>query len=215
VTATSGASPLEQALARRLIPVVVIDDAARAAPLAEALVAGGLPVAEVTYRTAAADAAIRAMAGNAQMVVGAGTVTSREQVDRAVESGAQFVVSPGLSADVVRRCSELGVPVVPGVSTPTEIMASLDLGIETVKFFPAEAMGGAPTVRALAAPFPQVRFVPTGGVGPDNMAEYLRLPSVAAVGGSWMVSPALLPEADFAEVSLRAAAAVASVEGAG
>jgi 2-dehydro-3-deoxyphosphogluconate aldolase / (4S)-4-hydroxy-2-oxoglutarate aldolase len=211
MTAGSSVDSLQAALARRLLPVIVIDDPRQASPLAEALVAGGLPVAEVTYRTAAADAAIRAMASRGELVVGAGTVTTAEQVSRAVDSGARFVVSPGLSAEVVSRARDAGVPVLPGVSTPTELMAAATLGIETVKFFPAEAMGGAATVRALAAPFPNVHFVPTGGVGLHNMAGYLQLECVAAVGGSWMVSPALVRAGEFAEVSRLTAEALQQV----
>jgi 2-dehydro-3-deoxyphosphogluconate aldolase/(4S)-4-hydroxy-2-oxoglutarate aldolase len=211
MAAASDADTLDRVLARRLIPVIVIDDARHAVPLAEALVAGGLPVAEVTYRTPAADRAIRAMASNSKLLVGAGTVTRAEQVDRAVASGARFVVSPGFSADVISRCTDLGVPVLPGVSTPTDVMRALETGIETVKFFPAEAMGGVATVRALAAPFPDVRFVPTGGVNPGTMADYLRLDVVAAVGGSWMVAPALIRSGEFAEVSRLTATALEQV----
>ncbi len=171
----------------RIVPVVVINQADRAEALGEALVAGGIPVAEVTLRTAAAVAAIRRMSANQDLLVGAGTVLTADQVDQAVEAGAQFIVSPGFSAAVVRRAQQQGLPVFPGAVTPTEIMAALDLGLTTLKFFPANVYGGPAALKALGAPFPQVRFVPTGGVSAGNLADYLSLPSVAAVGGSWMV----------------------------
>jgi 2-dehydro-3-deoxyphosphogluconate aldolase/(4S)-4-hydroxy-2-oxoglutarate aldolase len=199
----------EQAIARnRLLPVVVIEDAATAEPLAEALIAGGLPCAEITFRTAAAADAIKAMSARADIAVGAGTVLTPEQVDRAVDAGATFVVSPGFGPAVVKRCQELGVPVYPGVATATEIQMALDAGLSTVKFFPAEQVGGAAMVKALAAPFRQVKFIPTGGVTTGNLAGYLALPSVLAVGGTWMVAPDLLKDRNWAEVTLRTRAAV-------
>jgi 2-dehydro-3-deoxyphosphogluconate aldolase / (4S)-4-hydroxy-2-oxoglutarate aldolase len=203
------ADTLEDVLARRVVPVVVLGDAALAAPLGEALVAGGLPVAEVTFRTGAAEEALRALAGRGDVLVGAGTVTRPETVDRAVDAGACFVVTPGLSASVVERCRARGVPVVPGVATATELMGALELGCEVVKLFPAEAAGGVATVKALAAPFPGVRFVPTGGISAANARDYLALGCVAAVGGSWMVAPDLLAAGDLAEVTRRSAEAVA------
>ena len=172
---------------RILVPVVVLQDAGDAGLLADALVAGGLPVAEVTFRTAAADEAIRVMAARGDVLVGAGTVLTVAQVDQAVAAGARFVVSPGLSRAVVERCAEHGVPALPGAVTATEVQAALELGITTVKFFPAAASGGPAAIAALAAPFGGVRFVPTGGVSPTNLGQYLAVPSVAAVGGSWMV----------------------------
>lgn len=190
---------LSAALAPRILPVVALSDAAAAEPLAEALVAGGLPVAEVTLRTPVALDALRRMAG--RVLVGAGTVLNAEQAEQAVAVGAQFVVSPGLSAGVVRRCGELGVPALPGVATATELMAALDLGVDVVKFFPAEASGGVAAIRALAAPFPEVRFVPTGGIGLSQLATYLAEPAVAAVGGSWMVPRSLIEARDFDAVT--------------
>lgn len=178
---------LDELAWHRLVPVVVIDDAADAPALGAALVDGGLPVAEVTFRTAAAADAIRALADRGDVLVGAGTVLTPAQVDVAVAAGAQFVVSPGTSPAVVERCGEHGVAVLPGAVTASEIQAVLELGLDTVKFFPAGTSGGAAAITALAAPFPDVRFVPTGGVGPTNLAPYLTLPAVAAVGGSWMV----------------------------
>jgi 2-dehydro-3-deoxyphosphogluconate aldolase/(4S)-4-hydroxy-2-oxoglutarate aldolase len=199
----------EQTIARnRLLPVVVIDDAATAEPLADALIAGGLPCAEITFRTAAAADAIKAMAARPEMAVGAGTVLTAEQVDRAVDAGAKFVVSPGFGPAVVARCVELGVPVYPGAATATEIQMALDAGLGTVKFFPAEQLGGAAMIKALAAPFRQVRFIPTGGVTTENLGQYLALPSVLAVGGTWMVAADLLKNRDWAEVTRRTQAAV-------
>jgi 2-dehydro-3-deoxyphosphogluconate aldolase/(4S)-4-hydroxy-2-oxoglutarate aldolase len=193
----------------RLVPVVVLDDAADADALAGALVAGGLPVAEVTFRTSAAQESIRVMAARGDILVGAGTVLSPTQVDQAVAAGASYVVSPGLSRAVVERCQEHGVLALPGAVTATEIQCALELGVTTVKFFPAGSSGGAPAVAALAAPFGGVRFVPTGGIGPKNLADYLSIPAVAAVGGSWMVPRDLVNAGDFAGVTQLTAAAVA------
>ncbi|MDZ5662658.1 bifunctional 4-hydroxy-2-oxoglutarate aldolase/2-dehydro-3-deoxy-phosphogluconate aldolase [Nocardioides sp. S-58] len=190
----------------RIVPVVVLDDPARADALGAALVEGGLPVAEATFRTPGAAAVLRRLAENADLVVGAGTVLTDRQVDEALEAGARFVVSPGLSAAVVRRCQDAGVPVVPGVATPTEVMQALDLGLDTVKFFPAEANGGLPTIKALAAAFPQVRFMPTGGITAESAPAYLAHPAVAAVGGSWMVAGDLLAAGRWDEVAARCAA---------
>jgi len=192
-----------------LVPVVVIDSAADADPLGAALVAGGLPVAEVTFRTAAAADAIRALVARGDILVGAGTVLTPEQVDQAVAAGASYVVSPGLSRAVVERCREHGVPAVPGAVTATEVQAALELGVSIVKFFPAGTSGGAAAVAALAAPFGGVRFLPTGGIGPKNLADYLALPCVAAVGGSWMVPRDRIVAGDFAQVRRLTAEAVA------
>jgi 2-dehydro-3-deoxyphosphogluconate aldolase/(4S)-4-hydroxy-2-oxoglutarate aldolase len=193
----------------RLVPAVVIDDPAAARPLAEALVAGGLPCAEVTFRTPAAEAALAAMAADPRLLVGAGTVVRPEQVDRAVAAGARFIVSPGLSVGVVRHCRRLGVPVVPGVATATEIQAAGEEGLDVLKFFPAEPLGGLPTLAALAAPFPGVRFVPTGGIGAAQLGRYLAHPSVLAVGGTWMVAPKLVAAGAWDEITRLAAEAVA------
>lgn len=195
--------------AARLVPVVVLDDAKDADPLAAALVAGGLPVAEVTFRTSAAAEAIRVMAARGDVLLGAGTVLTPDQVDRAVDAGASYIVSPGLSRAVVERAAERGVLALPGAVTATEIQAALELGITTVKFFPAGTSGGAPAISALAAPFGGVRFVPTGGVGPKNLHEYLSIPAVAAVGGSWMVPKDKVKAGDFAGITELTAQAVA------
>ena len=198
-------------IAHRLVPVVVLDDAAGAAPLAAALLAGGLPIAEVTLRTPAALESIAVMARETDLVVGAGTVTRAEDVGRVIEAGARFVVSPGFSAAVVRECQTLGIPVLPGVATATELQMALDVGIDTVKFFPAEAAGGVAVVKALAAPFPAVRFVPTGGISEANLASYLDVSAVVAVGGSWMVAPTLLRARDFDQVTALTKQACATV----
>ena len=178
---------LDELARHRLVPVVVIDDAADAPALGAALVDGGLPVAEVTFRTSAAAEAIRALSDRGDVLVGAGTVLTPAQVDVAVAAGAQYVVSPGTSRAVVERCRERGVAALPGAVTASEVQTAIELGLGTVKFFPAGTSGGAAAIAALAAPFPDVRFVPTGGIGPSNLAPYLALSAVAAVGGSWMV----------------------------
>jgi 2-dehydro-3-deoxyphosphogluconate aldolase/(4S)-4-hydroxy-2-oxoglutarate aldolase len=188
---------------------VVLDDAADADALAGALVAGGLPVAEVTFRTAAAQDSIRAMAARGDLLVGAGTVLTPAQVDQAVDAGATFVVSPGLSRSVVERCQERGVLALPGAVTATEVQAALELGLTTLKFFPAGTCGGAGAIKALAAPFGNVGFVPTGGIGPTNLAEYLAIPAVVAVGGSWMVPRDLIKAGNFAGIQRLTADAVA------
>ena len=195
----------------RVVPVVVLDDPDKADALGAALVEGGLPVAEATFRTPGAAAVLRRLAARDDLVVGAGTILTERQVDEALDAGAGFIVSPGLSADVVRRCQQAGVPVIPGVSTPSEIMRALDLGLDTVKFFPAEASGGLPMIKALAAAFPQVRFMPTGGITADSAPTYLAHPAVAAVGGSWMVAPDLLAADRWDEVAARCASTVAAV----
>jgi 2-dehydro-3-deoxyphosphogluconate aldolase / (4S)-4-hydroxy-2-oxoglutarate aldolase len=207
----STAETLASVTAGRLLPVIVLEDEASAAPLADALVAGGLRCAEVTFRTAAAESALKIMAADGRLLVGAGTVVTPGQVDRAVEAGAAFVVSPGFSAGVVRRCAALGVPAFPGVATATEIMAALDEGLEVVKFFPAEQLGGVKTLAALAAPFTTVTFIPTGGITAAHVPAYLAHPSVVAIGGSWMVSPKLIAAADWTEITRLTAEAVAAV----
>ncbi len=200
---------LAQLSAARIVPVVVLDDAADADALAASLVAGGLPVAEVTFRTAAAEDSIRAMSARGDMLVGAGTVLTPAQVDLAVAAGASYIVSPGLSRAVVERCQEHGVLALPGAVTATEVQAALELGLTTVKFFPAGTSGGAAAIAALAAPFVGVTFVPTGGIGPKNLHEYLDIPAIVAVGGSWMVPRAMVRDGNFAEITRLTAEAVA------
>lgn len=191
-----------------IVPVVVIDDAASAQDLANALVVGGLPLAEVTFRTPAAVRSLEVMAAFPGLTVGAGSVASAAQVDQAVEAGAAFVVSPGLSQGVVKRCQELDIAVFPGVATATEIMAARDLGLDVLKLFPCEILGGPKTLKALAAPFPGLRFVPTGGITPANVSDYFAEPSVLAIGGSWMVAPNLLLDKNFSRISVLAGEAV-------
>jgi len=200
---------LAQLSAATLVPVVVLDDAKDAGPLAAALVAGGLPVAEVTFRTDAAEDSIRAMSARGDMLVGAGTVLTPKQVDLAVAAGASYIVSPGLSRAVVERCHEHGVLALPGAVTATEVQAALEMGLTTVKFFPAGTSGGAPAIAALAAPFVGVQFVPTGGIGPKNLHEYLAIDAIVAVGGSWMVPRATVRDGNFAEITRLTAEAVA------
>ena len=157
-----------------IVPVVVLDDAKDAKPLAEALIKGGLPCAEVTFRTDAAEESIRIMAKEfPNMFVGAGTVLTEEQVDRAVNAGAKFIVAPGLNPNIVKYCQKKGVPMVPGVNNPSDIEAALELGLDVVKFFPAEASGGLKMIKAMAAPYTQVKFMPTGGINEKNICEYL------------------------------------------
>ena len=206
---SSPTSVLEEIGRARVVPVVVVDDAAQGLLVAESLRDGGLPVAEVTFRTAGAGAAIEAIAREVpDVLVGAGTVVTPAQVDEAVAAGARFLVSPGLSAAVVRRAQEHGVPVLPGVATPSDIIAALDLGLDTVKLFPANVVGGPAAVKAFSAPFPGLRFVPTGGVGAANLLDYLALPSVLAAGGSWMVDRALVRAEDRSEIVRRTREAV-------
>ena len=197
----------------RLLPVIVVQDANDTPPLATALKAGGLRCAEITFRSAAAADAIRAIADDPDMVVGAGTVLRASQLEEAVGAGARFIVTPGFSREVVQLAQEAAVPVFPGVATATEVQMALDQGVEVVKFFPAEAMGGVATLKALGGPFPMVRFIPTGGINLERLKSYLELKSVLAVGGSWMVAPELLKEKRFDEVSRLAAEAAALVRG--
>lgn len=196
-------------LATGVIPVIVLEDASKAGELGAALVSGGLEVAEVTLRTEAALDSISAMAQDRRLLVGAGTVVTRDQVDAAVDAGAQFIVSPGISVDVVRRARELDVPVMAGVVTPSEVMTAMKLELDVLKFFPAGAFGGAATVKSFHSPFGGVKFVPTGGVDESTMADYLRLPNVAAVGGTWMVKPRLIAAGAFQEVAQLCREAVA------
>jgi 2-dehydro-3-deoxyphosphogluconate aldolase/(4S)-4-hydroxy-2-oxoglutarate aldolase len=191
------------------MPVVVIDRAEDAWPLAQALKAGGLPCAEVTFRTDAAEAAIRSIAKDKDICLGAGTILQPDQVDRALAAGAAYIVTPGFNAKVVRRCRELGIPVFPGVATPTEIQMALDEGVDIVKFFPAENLGGIKTLKAIGAPFSMVRFIPTGGIDLAKLPDYLAYKAVVAVGGSFMVAPELLRTGNWDEVTRLSANAVA------
>ena len=189
---------LEQFQKLGIIPVVVIDDAKDAVPLAKALCEGGLPVAEVTFRTDAAEEAIRLMnEAYPEMLVGAGTVLTTEQVDRAVAAGSKFIVSPGLNPKVVKYCQEKNVPITPGTARPTDIEMALELGLDVVKFFPAEQNGGLAMIKAMAAPYTKVKFMPTGGINAKNLKSYLDFDKIIACGGSWMVPKDLVAAGDF------------------
>jgi 2-dehydro-3-deoxyphosphogluconate aldolase / (4S)-4-hydroxy-2-oxoglutarate aldolase len=181
----------------RLVPVIALERAADAAPLADALVAGGLPIAEVTFRTAAAAESISIMSKRGGLLVGAGTVLNVDTVKRAVDCGAKFIVSPGFNSKVVSYCMANQIPITPGTSTATDIDAALDHGLTTVKFFPAEAIGGLKLLKALSAPYGMMNFMPTGGITPGNMCEYFKLSNVFAIGGSWMVTREMLAEKQF------------------
>ncbi|MDX5413498.1 MAG: bifunctional 4-hydroxy-2-oxoglutarate aldolase/2-dehydro-3-deoxy-phosphogluconate aldolase [Rhodobacterales bacterium] len=190
-----------------VIPVLVIRDPAHAAPLARALVAGGLPVLEVTLRTPAALEVITEMTRIPGAVVGAGTVLSPADVHRVVTAGAGFAVSPGATDRLLEACEERGLPILPGAATATEAMALLERGYTTQKFFPAEIAGGAAALRALASPLPQITFCPTGGIGPVNAPDYLSLPNVACVGGSWVAPADMIAAGDWDGVEALARAA--------
>ena len=181
-----------------IIPVVVLDDAANAEPLGQALMEGGLPAAEVTFRTDAAEESIRIMAEKfPEMLVGAGTVLTTEQVDRAVAAGAKFIVSPGFDAEIVEYCLERDIPVCPGIQTPTELIQAVKMGLDHVKFFPAEQAGGMAMITAIGAAFPHIKFMPTGGISPSNVKDYLASERVFCCGGSWMVKGDLVKKGDF------------------
>lgn len=181
-----------------VVPVVVLEDAKDAVPLGQALCEGGIPCAEVTFRTEAAEDSIRRMKeAFPDMLVGAGTILSVEQADRAVKAGAEFIVSPGFDPEVVDECIRRKIPVFPGCVTPTEVTQVVKRGLKVVKFFPAEQYGGAATIRALSAPFSGIRFMPTGGVNPDNLKTYLSSDKIIACGGSWMVKSSMIREGDF------------------
>ncbi|MGN3975160.1 bifunctional 4-hydroxy-2-oxoglutarate aldolase/2-dehydro-3-deoxy-phosphogluconate aldolase [Tsuneonella sp. SYSU-LHT278] len=190
-----------------VIPVIVIDDLAHAVPLAEALVAGGLPVLEVTLRTPAALDAIRAMKEVAGAIVGAGTVTNPDQLQEAIDAGSEFIVSPGLTDRLGKAAVDSGIPFLPGIANAGDIMRGLDLGLSHFKFFPAMAAGGLPALKALAAPFGQCRFCPTGGIGLDTAPDWLAFEPVLCVGGSW-VSPKGAPDRVRVEALAREAAAL-------
>jgi len=184
-----------------LIPVIKIEDIDKAVPLAKALCDGGLPCAEITFRAAGADKAIAAItAALPEMLVGAGTVLTCEQVDAAVKAGAKFIVSPGLNPRVVKYCVEKGIPVTPGCSNPSDIEQAIELGLEVVKFFPAESIGGIKAIKAMSAPYSQMKFIPTGGINAQNMKEYLAFNKILACGGSWMVKGDLIRAGEFDKI---------------
>ena len=185
-----------------VVPVVVLEHAKDAVPTAKAMVAGGIDVMEITFRTAAAADSIRAVSENCpEMLVGAGTVITLEQCKKAVASGAKFIVAPGFDEEVVRWCVENHVPVTPGCVTPTEIMAAMKLGLKVVKFFPAGVYGGLSAMKALSGPFGGIKFIPTGGVNAQNLAEYISAPFIHAVGGSWVCPKADISAGNFEKIT--------------
>ena len=196
-----------------IVPVVVIDDAKDAIPLAKALIEGGLPCAEVTFRTAAAADAIKAIADNfPDMLVGAGTVLTTEQVDKAVAAGAKFIVSPGTNPKVVKYCVEKNIPITPGTCNPSDVEQALECGVNIVKFFPAEPAGGLKYIKAIAAPYVDVKFMPTGGINANNVRDYLAYNKIWACGGSWMVKGDLIKAGDFEKIKELTAEAVQIVK---
>ncbi len=196
------------------VPVATIDQAEDSIPLAEALLKGGLPVIEVTFRTATAKEALRAIAAYVpQMLVGAGTVLSVEQAESALEAGAQFIVSPGFCPRVVQYCLNQGVAVIPGCSSPTDLTAAFNFGLQVVKYFPAELLGGTAALEAIGKPFGGMKFIPTGGIGFHNLQQYLRLDKVWACGGSWMVGAQLIRNRDFKAISRLAKVTLSEILG--
>ena len=197
-----------------IVPVVKIDNAKDAEPLAKALINGGLPCAEVTFRTAAAEEAISLMAkAYPNMLIGAGTVLTTEQVDKAVNAGAKFIVTPGFNPKIVKYCIEKDIPVTPGCPSTSDIEAAIELGLDVVKFFPAENLGGISMIKALAAPYVGVKFMPTGGINANNINSYLDCDKILACGGSWMVKDTLINEGKFDEIEALTKEAVANMLG--
>lgn len=184
-----------------IVPVIKLEDAKDAVPLAKALCEGGIPCAEITFRTSAAAESIRLMSeAFPEMLIGAGTVLTTEQVDLAVESGATFIVSPGLNPKIVSYCVEKGIPITPGCSNPSDIEQAIELGLDVVKFFPAEAAGGLPMIKAMSAPYTSVKFMPTGGINASNLTSYLDFSKIIACGGSWMVNDELVRSGNFDQI---------------
>ena len=196
----------------KIIPVIAMNSAADAGPLADALVAGGLPCAEITFRTAAGADAVKVMAERGDILVGAGTVLKVDQVKLAVDNGASFIVSPGFNPKVVKYCVDNGISITPGCSNPTDLEMALDFDLEVVKFFPAEAFGGLKTLKAMSAPYNMLRFIPTGGISPGNILDYLRFDKVVACGGSWMVKSDLINDGKFDEIKALTTEAVALLD---
>lgn len=198
----------------KIVPVVVLNDAENAKPLAKALCEGGLPCAEVTFRTGAAEESIRIMHEvYPEMMVGAGTVLTTEQVERAVNAGASFIVSPGFDPEIVDYCIEKSIPVFPGCITPSEIAQAVKRGLKVVKFFPAEQFGGVNTIKALAAPYVGLKFMPTGGINAGNIKDYLECKSVIACGGSWMVKGNIIEAKEFERIKEMTITAVSLAKG--
>ena len=205
---------VEKLSALRLVPVITLTDPGKAAALADALCEGGLPCAEVTFRAARAAESIAAMVkARPDMLVGAGTVLTPAQADEAKAAGAKFLVAPGLNPNTVRYAQKIGIPMVPGVATPSDIEQALELGLTAVKFFPAEANGGVEMLKALSAPYTSIKFMPTGGVNQKNLASYLSLKNVFCCGGSWMVTADLLEAGAFDRIMVLAREAVELARG--
>lgn len=200
---------LKEVERNKIVPVVKLDKAADARPLADALCTGGLPVAEITFRTEAAEESIRIIAKEfPDMLVGAGTVVNEEQAKRAIDAGAKFIVSPGFSSKVTEYALKNKLMIFPGICTPTELMMALEYDLPVMKFFPAKQYGGLDTINALAAPFPSVRFMPTGGINQSNILDFLASNKIIACGGSWMASDKLINSGDFKEIARLTAEAV-------
>ena len=196
-----------------IVPVVVLNDAKDAEPLAKALCNGGLTCAEVTFRTDAAEESIRIMSEKyPEMLIGAGTVLTTEQVDRAVAAGAKFIVSPGLNPKIVKYCVEKNIPITPGICTPSEAEQAIENGLEVVKFFPAEPAGGLKMIKAMAAPYTGLKFMPTGGINATNVKEYLAYDKILACGGSWMVKGSLVEAGEFDKIEAMTKEAVEIVK---
>ena len=199
---------IDQVAACGVVPVVVLEDESQAVPTAKALLAGGINAMEITFRTAAAKGSIAKVAKEVpEMIVGAGTVVNLQNLHDAVDAGAKFIVCPGTDGTIIAEAIKLGVPITPGVVTPSEIMVGLNLGLKVFKFFPAETFGGLKAIKALCGPFPQIRFIPTGGVNQSNAAEYFKNPKIVAVGGSWMVTKDMVVAGNFDEITAKSKAA--------
>lgn len=192
---------LTRIAALKVVPVIALESVDAALPLGRALVENGLPVAEITFRTSAAAAVIRTLrAAHPELLIGAGTVLNRAQVIEARAAGADFVVSPGLNPNTVLACREFDLPIIPGVNDPSAIELALELGLNALKFFPAEPSGGIRMIKALLGPYPQLKLMPTGGISPTNILDYLAIPQVIACGGSWMVADEWVRTGNFAEM---------------
>ena len=199
---------VDQIAACGVVPVVVLERVDQAVPAAKALLAGGINAMEITFRTAAARDSIARVAKEVpEMIVGAGTVINKEQLTSAAKAGAKFIVSPGTDRELIQAALDMDVAVMPGVVTPSEIMVGLNLGIRVFKFFPAESFGGLKTIKALCGPFPQIRFLPTGGMSQANAADYFKNPKIQAVGGSWMITKDMVDAGDFDGITARSKAA--------
>ena len=203
---------LDQFSEMGVVPVVAIQNAQDAMPLADTLIKGGLPCAEITFRTAAAVDAMRIMAQRGDILVGAGTVLRIDQVKAAVDVGARFMVSPGFNPKVVEYCVDNHITVTPGISTPSDIEAALEFGLEVLKFFPAEAFGGLKTLKAMSGPYGTVKFVPTGGISPNNLVDYLQFPKTLACGGTWVAKSNLISDGHFDQILGNATEAVELVK---